>query len=41
MPTNTLTSLAILKVQVNHNGDYLTYLEPFILQVLTDCGAKW
>ena len=40
MPTNTLTSLAILRVQVNHNGDYLTYLEPFILQVLTDCGAN-
>lgn len=40
MPTNTLTSLAILRVQVNHNGDYLTYLEPFVLQVLTDCGAN-
>ena len=40
MPTNTLTSLAILRVQVNHNGDYLTYLEPFILQVLTDCSAN-
>ena len=40
MPTNTLTSLAILRVQVNHNGDYLTYLEPFILQVLTDCVAN-
>ena len=40
MPTNTLTSLAILRVQVNHNGDYLTYLEPFILQVLADCGAS-
>ena len=40
MPTNTLTSLAILRVQVNHNGDYLTYLEPFILQVLSDCVAN-
>lgn len=37
MPTNTLTSLAILKVQVNLKGDYLTYLEPFILQILSDC----
>lgn len=39
MPTNTLTSLAILRVQVNLNGDYLTYLEPFVLQILADCGA--
>ena len=39
MPTNTLTSLAILRVQVNLNGDYLTYLEPFILQILSDCGS--
>ena len=39
MSTNTLTSLAILRVQVNLKGDYLTYLEPFILQILTDCGV--
>ena len=37
MPTSTLTSLAILKVQVNLKGDYLTYLEPFVLQILADC----
>ena len=39
MPTSTLTSLAILRVQVNLNGDYLTYLEPFILQILSDCDT--
>ena len=36
MPTNTLTSLAILKVNVNHGRDYLDYLRPFILQVLVE-----
>lgn len=36
MPTNTLTSLAILRVQVDQNKDYLTYLEPFVLQILAD-----
>ena len=36
MPTNTLTSLAILRVQINRNNDYLSYLEPFVLQILTD-----
>lgn len=30
----TLTSLAILKVNVDHGGDYLEYLRPFILQIL-------
>ena len=39
MPTSTLTSLAILKVEINRNGDYLTYLEPFVLQILVDCNA--
>ena len=39
MPTSTLTSLAILRVEINRNGDYLTYLEPFVLQILTDCSA--
>ena len=34
MSTSTLTSLAILKVNVNQGGDYLEYLRPFILQVL-------
>ena len=34
MPTNTLTSLAILKVNVDHGRDYLDYLRPFVLQVL-------
>ena len=36
MPTNTLTSLAILRVQINRNSDYLSYLEPFVLQILAD-----
>ncbi len=36
MTTNTLTSLAILNVQIDHGGDYLEYLRPFILQVLSD-----
>ncbi|MYC37035.1 MAG: hypothetical protein F4X66_09005 [Chloroflexi bacterium] len=40
MPTNTLTSLAILRVQVDLNGDYLTYLEPFVLQILSDCDTN-
>ena len=36
MSTATLTSLAILRVTVDHKGDYLNYLRPFILQVLCD-----
>jgi hypothetical protein len=32
----TLTSLAILKVNIDAGGDYLDYLRPFILQVLVD-----
>ena len=36
MPTNTLTSLAILRVQIDRYGDYLTYLEPFVFQILKD-----
>ena len=36
MTTGTLTSLAILRVQINHGGDYLDYLRPFILQILSD-----
>ena len=36
MPTNTLTSLAILKVNIDHGNDYLDYLRPFVLQVLFD-----
>ena len=40
MPTNTLTSLAILRVQVDQNKDYLTYLEPFVLQILADSGSS-
>lgn len=36
MSTATLTSLAILKVNVDHGGDYLTYLRPFVLQVIAD-----
>ena len=34
MSTNTLTSLAILKVNLDHGRDYLDYLRPFILQIL-------
>ena len=34
MSSNTLTSLAILKVNVDHGRDYLDYLRPFILHVL-------
>ena len=36
MPTNTLTSLAILKVNIDQGRDYLDYLRPFIFQVLMD-----
>ena len=36
MSTATLTSLAILKVNVDHGNDYLDYLRPFLLQVLFD-----
>lgn len=31
MTTSTLTSLAILKVNVDHGDDYLDYLRPFVL----------
>ena len=34
MTTATLTSLAILKVKVDHGGDYLDYLRPFALHAL-------
>ena len=36
MPTNTLTSLAILKVQIDQGKNYLDYIVPFILQVLVE-----
>ncbi len=36
MATNTLTSLAILKVNVDQGRDYLDYLRPFILQILVE-----
>ena len=36
MPTNTLTSLAILKVNIDQGKTYIDYLGPFILQVLVD-----
>ena len=36
MSTTTLTSLAILKVNFDHGGDYLEYLVPFVVQVLAD-----
>lgn len=34
--TETLTSLAMLKVNIDQGKDYLDYLRPFILQVLVD-----
>ena len=36
MSTATLTSLAILKTNINEDRDYLDYLLPFTLQVLVD-----
>lgn len=36
MSTSTLTSLAILKVDINRNVDYLDYLLPLISQVIID-----
>jgi len=36
MSTTTLTSLAMLKVNIDQGKDYLDYLRPFILQVLVD-----
>ena len=34
MTTSTLTSLAILRVRVDHGGDYLDYLRPFVIHAL-------
>lgn len=34
--TETLTSLAMLKVNIDQRRDYLDYLRPFVLQVLLD-----
>jgi len=36
MSSSTLTSLAMLKVNIDRGQDYLDYLRPFILQVLVD-----
>lgn len=36
MTTNALTSLAILKVNINQGRDYLEYLRPFILHILAE-----
>ncbi len=36
MSTATLTSLAMLKVNIDQGLDYLEYLRPFVLQVLVD-----
>lgn len=38
--TSTLTSLAILKVNLDRGNDYLDYLRPFILQVLIDSAPN-
>ena len=40
MTTATLTSLAILRVNLDRGQDYLEYLRPFVLQVLADRGAE-
>jgi hypothetical protein len=37
MNSATLTSLAMLKVQIDKGQDYLDYLRPFILQILSQC----
>ena len=36
MPTNTLTSLAMLKVNIDQGRDYLDYIRPFIFHVLME-----
>lgn len=36
MHSTTLTSLAMLKVNIDHGSDYLNYLQPFVLQILVD-----
>ena len=36
MSSATLTSLAMLKVTIDHGQDYFDYLRPFILQILVD-----
>lgn len=38
MSTSTLTSLAMLRVQIDQGDDYLDYLKPFVLQTLVDTG---
>lgn len=40
MSTATLTSLAMLKVNIDQGKDYLDYLRPFVLQVLVDHPAE-
>lgn len=48
MSTATLTSLALLKVNIDENRDYFDYLRPFVLEILysnpnipvTDHGSK-
>ena len=32
--TATLTSLAMLKIEIDNGGDYLDYLKPFVEQAL-------
>ena len=39
MPSSTLTSLAILKVNVDYGSDYLEYLRPFVIHVLTEYNS--
>ena len=40
MSTNTIVSLAMLKANIDQGSDYLDYLRPFILQILTDIGSS-
>lgn len=40
MSSNTIISLAMLKVNMDQGNDYLDYLRPFILQVLTDYDSS-
>ena len=39
MSTSTLTSLAMLRVQIDQGDNYLDYHKPFVLQILVDTGT--
>ena len=40
MSSSTLTSLAILKVNIDQGKDYLDYLKPFILDILSNLSSE-